>query len=264
MFNQNPSWLMQSLKATKDAPQLRLLKVFDLSLTPAHSLRELQQELIQQKSSLTRYLSKQAKASGAQLPDVLAQQIIIMLENALQAELQHPASQALRHARIATDALIHAQCDGSWRKLRDFSMSASFVSLIAISLFMSWYILRDTAPLHKSPSSHQLWNLVAHEPAISHQQVTEFYNTVKSMRQGTCHFPQALMLSESERGVFLNVIVAGNLSAQAEEMALATQLLKKVSCEYKPLTMLSESEQAFIKAQLTVPAVTSKKPIQRS
>ncbi|MCB5191255.1 hypothetical protein LG198_11000 [Methylobacillus arboreus] len=264
MFNRNHSWLMQSLKADKNKPQLRLLKIFDLMLMPARSLRELEQELHQHKTSLRRFLSKQAKASGAQLPEVLAQQIVIMLENALKQELQQPGSQAVRHARTATDALIHAQCDGSWRKLQDFGMSASFISLLGITIFLSWYILRDAPPIHKSSSSHQLWNMVAQENPASPHHVAELYSALERMRQGTCHFPQALMLGESERGVFLSNIVAGNLSSHAEEIHLATQLLKKVSCEYKPLTMLSESEQAYIKAKLTVPAVTVKKPVQRS
>lgn len=264
MFNRNHSWLMQSLKASKDKPQSRLLKIFDLTLMPARPLQDIEQELLRQKAGLTRFLSKQAKAGGAQLPEVLAQQIIIMLENALREELQHPGSQALRHARTASNALIHAQCDGSWRKLRDFGMSASFISLLGITLFMSWYMLRETPPVHKSSSSHQLWNTVAQERVASPHHVAELYTAIERMRQGNCQFPQALMLGASERGVFLTNIVAGNLSSQAEEITLATQLLKKVSCEYRPLTMLSESEQAYIKAQLTVPVVTVRKPIQQS
>ncbi|ABE48743.1 hypothetical protein Mfla_0473 [Methylobacillus flagellatus KT] len=265
MFNRNHSWLLQSLKASKSKPRLRLLKIFDLTLMSSRPLPEIEQELLRQQDSLARYLSKQAKACGAQLPEVLAQQILIMLENALKEELRYPGSQALRQARTASDALIHAQCDHSWRRLRDFGMSASFISLLGITLFMSWYMLRETPPMHKSPSSHQLWNTVAQEAVVaSPHHVAELYSAIERMRQGNCHFPQALMLSAPERGVFLTNIVAGNISSQAEEITLASQLLNKVSCEYKPLTMLSESEQAYIKARLTVPAVTANKPIQRS
>lgn len=262
-FYRNKSWLLQSLKTHQhDKPRLNLLHVFDLMLNSTHPPSELAEELHQQKPGLIRLLRKQAKVSGAQLPDALAQQIFIMLDSALQQELQNPGSQAMQHARVATTALIHAQCDGSWRKLRDFGMSASFISLLGITLFMAWYMLRELPPVQKSPSSHQLWGAVAQDHTLKTSHVAaELYNMIERMHQGTCHFPQALMLNESERGVFLSAVMSGNLSSQADDLKLASQLLKKVNCEYKPLIMMSESEQAYLKAQLTYPPLR-KQPTQ--
>lgn len=261
MFNRNRSWLMQLLKSGKSSPQSRLLKIFDVLLSPtSYSRHEIEQEFVQQKTRLIRFLHKQAKASGARLPDTLAQQIIIVLDNALQQEKQQPESQALRHARTATEALIRAQCVGSWRRLRDLSANASFVSLLGITLFVSWYMLREPPVVRAPAASYQLWNTSSQETPPSPQHVAALYNALERMRQGTCQFPQALMLGSSERSVFLNNIVNGRLSNRAEDIALATQLLKKVSCEYRPLITLPESEQTFIKTQLTLPVPSGTSP----
>lgn len=261
MLNRNRSWLMQALKSGKSSPKSRLLKIFDVLLTPtSYSRHEIEQEFVQQKAHLIRFLHKQAKASGAQLPDTLAQQIIIVLDNALQQEKQHPQSQALRHARTATEALILAQCADGWGKLRDLGTNASFVSLLGITLFVTWYMLREPPIVRAPTSTYQLWHMSAKETPASPQHVAAFYNALDRMRQGTCQFPQALMLGSSERSVFLNNIVNGRLSNRAEEIALATQLLKKVSCEYRPLITLPESEQSYIKTQLTMPAPSTDSP----
>lgn len=264
MFKRNESLLMQLLRKSRGKPASRLLGIFDLSKHVDQISSTTTSELEQRKPDLMRHLAKLAKRSGAQLPEVLAQQILIMFENALKQELTQPGCHALHNARIASDALIHAQCDGSWRKFGDFSMSASFVSLIGIAVFMGWYIMRDLPPAHRTPASHQLWNTVAQEPATSSKVVASLYQSLEHMRQANCHFPQALMLDESERAVYMRNVVAGDPSSQDAEIRLATKLLQKVSCEYKPLTMLTEPEQAYIKAQLILPRVTANKPIQRS
>lgn len=264
MFKRNESLLMQLLRKSRGKPASRLLGIFELGTQADKLSSATTAELEQNKPVLMRQLAKLAKRSGAQLPEVLAQQILIMFENALKQELSQPGCHALHNARIASDALIHAQCDGSWRRFGDFSMSASFVSLIGMGIFLSWYVMRDLPPVHRTPASHQLWNTVAQEPAASSKVIASLYQTLEHMRQGNCHFPQALMLDESERGVYLRNVVAGDVSKHDAEIQLATKLMKKVSCEYKPLTMLTEPEQAYIKAQLTMPGVVAKKPIQRS
>lgn len=261
MFNRNRSWLIQMLKSGKSSPRSRLLKIFDVLLMPTtYSRHEIEQEFAQQKIRLTHFLHKQAKASGARLPDTLAQQIIIVLDNALRQEKQHPQSHALRHARTATEALIHAQCAGSWSRLRDLGANASFVSLLGITLFASWHMLREPSVARAPATTYQLWNMSAQETPASPQHVAALYDALERMRQGSCQFPQALMLGASERGVFLNNIVNGRLSSRAEDIALATQLLKKVSCEYRPLITLPESEQTYIKTKLTMPASSGMSP----
>lgn len=264
MFKRNQSLLMQLLHKSRGKPASRLLGMFDLSQHIDQLSSATATELTQQTPALMRHLTKLAKRSGAQIPEVLAQQILIMFGNALQQELKQPGCHALHNARIASDALIHAQCDGSWRKFGDFSMSASFVSLLGMAIFLGWYIMRDLPPVHKTPASHQLWNTIAQEPAASPKLLTSLHHTLNQMRQANCHFPQALMLDESEREVYLRQVVAGAPSNQDAEMRLASKLMQRVSCEYKPLTMLSEPEQAYIKAQLILPGVTANKPIQRS
>lgn len=264
MFNRNKSLLMHLLRKSRGKPASRLLGIFDLSKRLDQLSATTASELEQQAPALMRQLTKLAKRSGAQLPEVLAQQILIMFGNALQQELKQPGCHALHNARIASDALIHAQCDGSWRKFGDFSMSASFVSLIGIGVFLGWYMMRDLPPVHRTPASHQLWNMVAQEPVASAKVATSLHHTLEQMRQGNCHFPQALMLDESERAVYLRHVVSGDPSSHDAEIQLMNKLIKKVSCEYKPLIMLSEPEQAFIKAQLTLPRVLVTKPIQRS
>ncbi|MCB5186569.1 hypothetical protein LG200_00955 [Methylobacillus caricis] len=249
MLTQNSSWLLRALQQYKNKPQARLLRVFDILASKSAPAAELVTEIEANRQSLLHYLTRQARSSGAELPEVLAQQILIMLENALQREIKHPGCQALHHAQVASDALIHAQCDSSYRKVREFSMTTSFASIIGIALFMSWYMLRDLPSSHHNNSSHQLWNNSARESVASPVKVAELYNMLERMRQGTCHFPQALMLDESERAVFLKNIVDGNLSSHENEINLASQLIQKVSCEYRPLITLSEPEQTYIKTQ---------------
>ncbi|MCB5185198.1 hypothetical protein LG201_08270 [Methylobacillus gramineus] len=253
MFTQPTSWLLRALQQYKNKPQAKLLRVFDVLESKSTSITDLALEVEKNKQPLMQYLTKQARSSGAQLPEVLAQQILIMLENALQREIKHPGCQALHHAQVATQALVQAQCDGSYRKVRDFSMTSGLVSLMIITSFMFWYMLRDIPAQHQDASSYQLWNNGARQPVANPIKVAELYNMLERMRQGKCHFPQALMLAESERSVYLQNIVDGNLSSHEDEIKLASQLIKKVSCEYRPLTTLSEPEQTQMKMHTGIP-----------
>lgn len=100
MFKRNNSLLMQLLRKGRGKPASRLLGIFDLGqqqLPPTMTA-----ELEQRKPDLLRQLTRLAKRSGAQLPEVLAQQILIMFENALKQELRQPVCHALHNARIAS------------------------------------------------------------------------------------------------------------------------------------------------------------------
>ena len=65
----------------------------------------------------------------------------------------------------------------------------------------------------------------------------EMYASLERMRGGVCHYFEALMLPEGQQGVYLRNVVAGEVSSDASDRALAAQLMQRVPCDYAPMLM---------------------------
>lgn len=63
------------------------------------------------------------------------------------------------------------------------------------------------------------------------------YAKIEQMRMGSCDYPQALVLPESERGIYIEYVVNGKVSTKVSDQDVVNKLLQQVSCNYTPMLM---------------------------
>jgi hypothetical protein len=247
----NSAWFLGMLKKAGATPRERLLALFDIldDWVNAPHIREKFSSVENnpgQPQALLEYLTAQATASGAQEPEVLAQQIYFMAVSMLQEELRSPGCAASQHAKQVAQALIQAQTErGRFISKRSaYAMAASvfFVTGIASVLIYGMLIFGAASPLGNKPNTPS--RLVA-IPAASNakfveaspEQTAALFATIEQMRKGECQYPEALQLPDSQKGVYLTNVVGGQISSNAADQAVVEQLLKKVRCNYTPMLM---------------------------
>jgi hypothetical protein len=65
----------------------------------------------------------------------------------------------------------------------------------------------------------------------------EMYSAIEKMRDGRCRYIEALQLPTAQQGVYLQNVIAGQISSSAIDQKTARELISKVSCDYTPMLM---------------------------
>lgn len=225
-------WLANRLNKSRKLPTEQLLHLFE-------AMEELPAQWLPDggRKELLQHLEALASQSKIDEPEIFAQQILFMATEAREKQLRQPESDAIQHARIAAKALIMAQTKSHFsRSSHIYAMAASFFLIFGVTSIM---FSQELIP----PPQEQLDNLleVASPSALdinnSPKQLSEMLSSREKMRQGTCHFPEALAFAETERGVYLKNVVNGELSLDKKEQEITTRLMKFVRCDYTPMLM---------------------------
>lgn len=232
--------LMTSLTNAAEAPAERLLRIFEnFEDAPegGWSAAE-QQELLQQLTLL-------AKLARTDAPDSLAQQLLCMMIEAKKRQLAVPDSQALHHARIAARALIAAQRKQHFsRNSHLYAMAASVFLFFGIGSML----LIDTPTTSSTTQLQTQASLQSEHPQLTAipapigpvhnpQRLSDMIAKREKMRQGTCVFPEALMLAEADRSIYLKHVVKGDITSDYREQEIANRLMQNVRCDYTPMLM---------------------------
>lgn len=240
----NSAWFLNMLEKSGKTPQQRLLGMFDIlhDWVNAPSIREtlaVDQPYPQAARTLENFMIQQAKLLDAAMPELLAQQIYFIALTALKEEVSNPSCGSLVHARIAADALLKAQ------KQKRTPISRPVAYGLAASLFASvavgGLLFSSQASVTKTPikiAAADMKPLPAQSLLMaSPTQTAELIASIEQMRKGTCHFPEALQLPDSEKAVYIENVVGGQITVNAQEQALVKKLMSKVRCNYTPMLM---------------------------
>lgn len=228
--------LIRYLENSGKAPAERLTYLFELmAKIPATTLSTGEQK------ELLQYLTTLAKSSNIRHPEAFAQQIFFMAAGAEQKQLSLPESHALKHAQTAARALIAAQSRNRFsRNSHLYAMAASFFLFFGISSMM---LSSVPAPIPSEElqigSPVESGNTAAFENIYNPKRISEILSSREKMRQGTCVFPEALMLAEADRGIYLKTVVYGEISQDIKEQEVTTRLMQSVRCDYTPMLMKS-------------------------
>ncbi|HZV61131.1 MAG TPA: hypothetical protein VFF75_01815 [Methylophilaceae bacterium] len=240
----NSAWFLGMLKKSGRTPQQRLLAMFDILDDWLHApvvRNALESDHLYPRAAdaLEDFLTQEAKSLDAAMPELLAQQLYFIALTALKEEIARPDCGSIKHARVAANALLQAQ------KQRDPSVSKPVAYGLAASLFASLAIGNLMFSTHafgtRTPSE-----VVAVKPQpvptsaaliASPSQTAELFASLEQMRKGTCHFPEALQLPDSEKAVYLENVVGGQITVNVQEQALVRKLMGKVRCNYTPMLM---------------------------
>lgn len=240
----NSAWFLSMLKKSGKTPQRRLLGMFDIlhDWVNAPSVREAlttNQPYPQATLPLENFLIQQARSLGAAMPELLAQQIYFIAMTALKEEVNNPDCGSLLHARVAADALLKAQ------KQKNTAISSPIAYGLAVSLFASvavgGLLFSSQASVTKTPVKIAVAEAkplpTQSSLMASPTQTAELIASIEQMRKGTCHFPEALQLPDSEKAVYIENVVGGQITVNAQEQALVKKLMSKVRCNYTPMLM---------------------------
>lgn len=232
---QNTHWIRQQLDASGLAPEASLIQLFDLlEQTPDASTA------FDDTSALLADLSKLAAQCHIDQPACFAQQILLMAQEAWSKHQKNPDSQALQHAKIVAKALLAAQKKNRFRRHTPaYAMAASFFLLVGVSGLMFGHLLIPATANHQPVPEQQVILLAdnGHTMASNPLRITEMRSQREKMREGRCQFPEAIVFSETERGIYLQNVVHGEISANKEVQDVTSRLREYVRCDYTPMLM---------------------------
>ena len=57
------------------------------------------------------------------------------------------------------------------------------------------------------------------------------------MRHGNCQLIEAIQLPDSQKAIYINMVVNGHVSTDPKEQLIALDLIKRTRCNYTPMLM---------------------------
>lgn len=241
-------WLINMLSKCSPTPQGRLLGLFDILddwlqaptiEQPSIALGNLNPELIS-------FCVRQAQLLDAKNPELLAEHIVLIAQNAARHALLQPGSNSLAHAKKVVLALIQAQThttdsvtSGNARGIHRYTIAASLLLLISVGTVWapSWMNSQ------RGSSSIAAANFKSNSQAVSQNKnltaidAARMYARYEQMRQGTCQFPEALQIPDKHKSIYLDNVVGGKVPTDLADLEIANFYLEKVRCNFTPMLM---------------------------
>src|SRR5450830_804493 len=248
------SWFLNKLKANENKPEQSLLGVFEV-LSDMQSQADFvenseAENTLSARTELLAYLNQQAKKAGLQAPELFAQQIYHMANNALIQQQANPASNAIGHAKQVAAALIQVQRKPGWLqttqhylnvKAFQYGLAASVFVLLGAGVLLGYQAKHANAAnqivaiTDAQAGTTQSANI---DPNMaSPGDTAEMYSAIEKMRDGRCRYIEALQLPTAQQGVYLQNVIAGQVSNKASDQKTARELMGKVDCDYTPMLM---------------------------
>ncbi|PPD43877.1 MAG: hypothetical protein CTY14_08415 [Methylotenera sp.] len=244
------SWLIYMLAKSSDTPEGRLLSLFDILndwLKAPNMLKHCHLSNANH-SLLLDYCITQAQTLGAENPEILAEHIVLIARNAAQQNITHPSSNSLTHAKKAASALILAQTQPvitksikpALSKPVTYSIAATLALAVCASLIWAPFLKDQQSTEHVNAELNKDNTLIVakkdDQPLTAHD-ATQMYAKYELMRQGTCQFPEALLMPDKHKAIYLDNVVGGKLPSNLEDLAIANDYLEKVKCNFTPMLM---------------------------
>ena len=240
----NSSWFVSMLKKSGSSPQARLLSLFDIlgDWLQAPNMRELviqqqQQTAHQPSSELLDYLTTQARACGVQMPELLAQQLYFMARGTIQEALVADTASTIDHAKEAASALIRAQSEKEPRSRKPYAIAAGVLLLCGLSGLLTVHFWQQSHKQALAVAFNANHLASGGNPLANPANTAEIYATMEQMRKGVCIYPEALLLPEEQKKVYVEMVVDGLIPTTLEDQAIARALIQKVRCNYTPMLM---------------------------
>ncbi len=226
--------LISQLQSSGKTPVDQLDHVLDtLGRLPDAELQQTEQQIILQ------YLTRLAKSWKIHQPDAFARQLLFMVTDAKRKQLVQPESQALQHVRIAARALIAAQRKNRFsRNSHVYAMAASVFLLFGVSsMMLSNTLLPSTSGEAKTSQLPEAQKPQVILSSDNPMRLSKMISNREKMREGRCHFPEALLIAEKEQGIYLQYVVHGDITNDIKVQEVANRLMQSVRCDYTPMLM---------------------------
>ena len=269
----NSDWLISMLKKSSSTPHGRLLSLFEiledwfhltyvdhtnpaqlytnqsnpdqLNTIKLNAAKQLQIKINAQTNShqLQNYLSVEAAKAGAAMPEMLANQLYFMAIAAMQENLHANKFNSLAHAKSAAHALIIAQTKKEFysSKLTVYGIAASLLGVLVVTGALysnqNFHLIAKQTITSNHPTQTVMPQLVSANNTADSQQTAALIAQVELMRHGSCQLIEAIQLPDEYKGIYLNMVVNGQVSTNPREQKIAFALLKQTRCNYTPMLM---------------------------
>ena len=244
-------WLINMLAKSSKTPQGRLLALFDIlhDWLKAPSFEQASVTLGAPSLSLVNYCLDQARLLGAENPELLAEHIVLIAQNAARHAIVQPESNSLIHAKKVANALIQAQTQktGLAANLKAsrtvfYGVAASMVMLVGAAAIWVPTLMHNRSTQAELAQSDQRLNHTANtaenqNKALTAIDASRMYAKYEQMRQGTCQFPEALQIPDKHKSIYLENVVGGKLPTDLDDLSVANYYLEKVRCNFTPMLM---------------------------
>jgi hypothetical protein len=253
----NSNWLIKMLEKSSQTPHGRLLSLFDIleDWLDAPTINEKISERFSTKihaQKLQDFLTLEAAKAGAAMPEALANQLYFMALAAAQEKLQSGNHKSLSHAKNAASALISAQTKAEFHiaKLSAITITASFLAVLIAAGSLFIFNLDHVAKQKQVALLHPLVLPLIQasvtpsetsELTASPEQTAALMAQLELMRHGNCQLIEAIQLPDNQKGIYLNIVVNGQVSTNPHEQQVAMELIKKTRCNYTPMLMANST-----------------------
>lgn len=246
----NSDWLIKMLEKSSQTPHERLLGLFDVldDWLEAPNIREQVRNEFSattQAPHLRDFLTAEAAKAGAAMPEMLANQLYFMAVAATQEKLQANNHACMRHAKNAANALISAQTKKAFRitKPSAYAIAASFAGTMIVAGFLLMLNSSQATKTQQIAFSQPLVQPVSasSESIASPEQTAALIARIEQMRHGTCYYFEALQLPDNLKGIYINIVVNGQVSTDPYEQKMAMELIEKTRCNYTPMLMTNST-----------------------
>ena len=232
------------LEKSSAKPQQRLLNLFDILDdwldAPAINTHLHSTNINQTKNRLLQdFLSLEAAKAGAEMPEILADQLYFMALAAAQEKLHGNHLHSLSHAKSAAHALIAAQTKKEFRiqKTAAYAIAASFFVLVGAGALLIQNTDSPSSQIARLQPTLQSTVNIEEAPTANPEQTAAIVAQLEQMRHGNCQLIEAIQLPDSQKGIYINMIVNGHVSTDPKEQLIALDLIKKTRCNYTPMLM---------------------------
>ena len=247
----NSDWLVNMLKKSSSTPHGRLLSLFEILedwLNAPNIAEQIKAKTATKPKShqLQDYLTIEAAKAGAAMPEMLANQLYFMAIAATQEKLQANNQDSLGHAKSAAHALIMAQTKKELyiTKSSAYAIAASFLGVLVVTgaLYMiqnthNQTITKKSIIVNSMPIQAAIPQLVSADNLANPEQTAALMAQIELMRHGNCQLIEAIQLPDQYKGIYLNMVVNGQVSTDPREQKIAFALLKQTRCNYTPMLM---------------------------
>lgn len=242
----NSDWLINMLEKASASPHGRLIAVFEIleDWLDAPNIREQIGAHFPAQSNaklLQNFLTLEASKAGAAMPEMLANQLYFMAIAAAQEKLQANNPQSLQHAKNAARALIAAQTKKEFH-IKQSSAYAMAASLVVALIGAGVLYMHHLAPDHQQialtdPVIETELPTAAPTLMASPEQTAALVAQLELMRHGNCQLIEAIQLPDSQKAIYINMVVNGRVPTDLQEQIIASDLIKKSRCNYTPMLM---------------------------
>ncbi len=250
----NSDWLINMLKKSSNTPHGRLLSLFEILedwLNAPNIAQQIKASKITASNShqLQDYLTIEAAKAGAAMPEMLASQLYFMAIAATQEKLQSNNHASLSHAKNAARALISAQTKKEFHisKPSAYAIATSFMGILVVTgaVYMNQNASQNlnqgaekkSIVASSMPIQSAIPQLVSADTLADPEQTAALMAQIELMRHGNCQLIEAIQLPDQYKGIYLNMVVNGQVSTDPKEQKIAFALLKQTRCNYTPMLM---------------------------